>query len=72
MHTAGKLKQIATIGIPAVIESILSVFIGSVDTKMISGLGKGAVSAVSFTLQPKLILLSVFYAMGTAVSVFVA
>ena len=70
--TGQKLKQIAAIGIPAVIESIISVIIGSIDTKMISGLGKGAVSAVSFTSQPKLIILSIFFAMGTAVSVFVA
>jgi len=55
-----------------VFESIISVIIGAIDTKMISGLGKGAVSAVSFTSQPKLILLSIFFALGTAVSVFVA
>ena len=70
--TAAKLRQIAVIGIPAVIESIVNVVIGSIDTRMISGLGKGAVSAVSFTSQPKLIILSIFFAMGTAVSVFVA
>lgn len=70
--TTAKLKQIATIGIPAVIESIINVVIGSIDTRMISPLGKGAVSAVSFTAQPKLIILSIFFAMGTAVSVFVA
>ena len=70
--TSAKLKNIATIGIPAVIESIIAVIIGAIDTKMISGLGKGAVSAVSFTSQPKLIILSIFFAMGTAVSVFVA
>jgi len=53
-------------------ESIIAVIISTVDTQMISGLGKGAVSAVSFTTQPKLIILAIFYAMGTAVSVFVA
>lgn len=67
-----KLKRIIAIGVPAVIESIISALIGAIDTKMISGLGKDAVSAVSFTSQPKLILLSIFFAMGTAVSVFVA
>ena len=67
-----KLKQIAAVGIPAVIESILLVVITAIDTKMISGLGKAAVSAVSFTTQPKLIILAIFYAMGTAASVFVA
>ena len=69
---AAKLKQIAAISIPGVIESLITVIIGAIDTKMISGLGKGAVSAVSFTTQPRLILLSVFFAMGTAVSIFVA
>lgn len=69
---ASKLKEIAEIGIPAVFESILSVVIATIDTKMISVLGKGAVSAVSFTTQPKLIILAIFYAMGTAASVFVA
>ena len=64
--------QIVAIAVPAVFESIISVIIGAIDTKMISGLGKGAVSAVSFTSQPKLILLSIFFALGTAVSVFVA
>ena len=44
-----KLKQIIVIGVPVVIESIIFVIIGTIDTKMISGLGKGAVSAVSFT-----------------------
>ena len=53
-------------------ESLISVIISTVDTQMISGLGKEAVSAVSFTAQPKLIILAVFYAMGTAASVFVA
>ena len=67
-----KLKQIAEIGIPAVFESIISVVITTIDTKMISVLGKEAVSAVSFTTQPKLIILAIFYAMGTAASVFVA
>lgn len=68
---SARFREIAAIGIPATAESILSVVIASIDTKMISGLGKGAMSAVSFTSQPRLIVLSVFYAMGTAVSVFV-
>ena len=42
-----KLKRIIAIGVPALIESIISVLIGAIDMKMISGLGKDAVSAVS-------------------------
>ena len=67
-----KLREIVRIAVPAVMESLISVIISTVDTQMISGLGKEAVSAVSFTTQPKLIILAIFYAMGTAVSVFVA
>lgn len=72
VDTLAKLKRIIAIAVPAVIESIVSVVISAIDTQMISGLGMGAVSAVSFTSQPKLIILSIFFALGTAVSVFVA
>lgn len=39
---------------------------------MIACLGKPAISAVSFTTQPKLIFFSVFFALGTTVSILVA
>ena len=63
-------REIAKIGIPAVLESLVAVFITAIDTKMISGLGPQALSAVSFTTQPKLIFFSIFYALGTTVSIF--
>lgn len=67
-----KQKELLKIAGPAVLESMVSVVIASIDTKMISVLGKPAISAISFTTQPKLIVFSIFYALGTAVSVFVA
>ncbi len=67
-----KQKELLKIAGPAVLESMVSVVIASIDTKMISVIGKPAISAVSFTTQPKLIVFSIFYALGTAVSVFVA
>ena len=67
-----KMKEFIGIAIPAILESIVTVVITSIDTKMISVLGKQAISAVSFTAQPKLIFFSVFFALGTAVSIFVA
>lgn len=66
------MKEIVKIGIPAMLESLVSVIIASIDTRMISALGAGAVSAVSFTTQPKLILFAVFFALGASTSIFVA
>ena len=67
-----KAKEITRIAVPAVLESVVSVIVTTVDTKMLSALGKGAVSAVSFTSQPKLIVFALFFALGTTTSIFVA
>ena len=67
-----KIKEIIVIAVPAIIESIVAVIITSIDTKMISVLGNGAISAVNFTTQPKLIIFAIFFALGTAVSFFVS
>ena len=67
-----KYKKTLKIAIPAVLESLVTVIITSIDTKMVSVLGKQSISAISFTTQPKLIFFSIFFALGTATSVFVA
>ena len=53
-------------------DSLVAVVVTTIDTKMISVLGPAAVSAVSFTTQPKLIVFSVFFALGSTTSIFVA
>ena len=68
----GRTIEFLGIAIPAVLESIVMVVITTIDTKMISVLGKQAISAVSFTAQPKLFFFSIFFALGTTVSIFVA
>lgn len=65
-------QEIARIAVPAVLEGLVAVVITTIDTKMVSVLGKGAISAISFTAQPKLIFFAIFYALGTALSMFVA
>lgn len=65
-------SEILKIGIPAVLESLLAAVVTSIDTKMISPLGKGAVSSVALTAQPKLLFFSIFFALGIAVSIFVS
>ena len=47
------------IAFPAILESLVSVIIATIDTKMIACLGKPAISAVSFTTQPKLFFLRI-------------
>lgn len=69
---ANKTKEFLRIAFPAVLESLVTVVVATIDTKMIACLGKPAISAVSFTTQPRLIFFSVFFALGTAVSIFVA
>lgn len=72
LQMTGKTKEFLQIAIPAVLESLVAVVITTIDTKMISVLGKDAISAVSFTTQPKLIFFAIFYALGTTVTIFVA
>lgn len=64
--------EVFKVAVPAVLESLVLVIIAAIDTKMISSLGSEAISAVGITAQPKLLVFSIFYAFGTAVSFFVA
>ncbi|MCM1570051.1 MAG: MATE family efflux transporter [Roseburia sp.] len=57
---------------PAIIESFFVAFAGLVDSFMVSSLGKNAVAAVGLTTQPKFIGMSLFFAMGVALSALVA
>lgn len=73
MHAmSDKTKEFLSIAIPAVLESLVSVIITTIDTRMISVLGNTAISAVSFTNQPKLFFFAIFFALGTTVSIFVS
>ena len=72
VHDMRKYRKIAAIACPAALESLVSVAVISIDTKMVAALGKPAVSAVALAAQPKLFFLSIFFALGIAVSVFVA
>ena len=67
-----RVTELIKIAIPAILESLVAVIVSAVDTSMIKCLGNRAISAVSFTTQPKLIVLAIFYALGTALSFFVA
>ena len=67
-----RLKEILKIGVPAILENLAHVLVLFIDTQMISVLGNEAISAVSLTTQPNMLFVSIFFALGTTVSVFVA
>ena len=67
-----KLRSITKIAVPAIAESLAAVIVTSIDTKMVSSLGPQAIFGISFTTQPKLMLFTIFVALGTALNVFVA
>lgn len=57
---------------PSVLESVLIALAGMVDTYMVSTLGKAAVSSIGVTNQPKILMYTVFFAINTVISLFIA
>ncbi|MCR4618068.1 MAG: MATE family efflux transporter, partial [Lachnospiraceae bacterium] len=57
---------------PAVVESFFAAFVALIDSYMVSGLGSNEVAAVGLTTQPKLMGLSMFFAINVSLSALVA
>lgn len=66
------LKNSINMAWPAIVESFFVAFVGLVDSFMVSSLGKSAVAAVGLTTQPKFVGMSLFFALGVAISALVA
>ena len=60
------------IAIPSVVEMVFMSLIGSVDTMMIAPLGYQSVAAVGLAGQPRMLLLSLFFALNVGVTAIVA
>lgn len=65
-------KNFIKIAWPSALESFLVGAIGSVDTIMVGKLGKGAITAVGITNQPKLILLAMIFSLNVGVTAITA
>ena len=65
-------KEVWTIAIPAILESLFTVFASIIDTRMVSGMGKEAISAIAVTNQPRLFLMCVFFAINTTAAALIA
>ncbi len=66
------VKETINMAWPAVVESFFAAFVALVDSYMVSGLGSNEVAAVGLTTQPKLMGLSMFFAINVSLSALVA
>lgn len=64
-------RDVITIALPSVIEMVLVSLVGSFDTMMIGPLGPEAIAAVGLTGQPRMLMLSIFFALNIGVTAVV-
>ncbi len=65
-------KEVVNLAIPSIIEMVMMSLIGSVDTIMVGQLGATALAAVALPMQPRMIMLSVFFALNLGITAIVA
>ena len=65
-------RDIARIALPSVLEMVLTSLIGSIDTMMVGTLGTTAIAAVGLVGQPRMLMLSLFFALNVGVTAIVA
>lgn len=65
-------NNVLNIAVPSIAEMVLMSLIGSVDTIMVGQLGKTALAAVALPGQPRMIMMSVFFALNVGVTAIVA
>lgn len=70
--TKAAYGDVLQIALPAVAEMVLISLITSADTIMVGQLGKNALAAVSLPGQPRMIMLSLFFALNVGVTAIVA
>ncbi|MBR5109738.1 MAG: MATE family efflux transporter [Clostridia bacterium] len=66
-------RDVIRIALPSIVEMVLMSLIGSVDTMMVGNeLGAEALSSVGLPTQPRMLLLSLFFALNVGVTAIVA
>lgn len=65
-------REYIRIAVPSVCEMVLISLIGMIDTVMVSGIGTDAVAAVGLVGQPRMIMLSLFFALNTGITAVIA
>lgn len=70
--TRDTYSSLIRIALPSVAEMVLSSLIGSMDTMMVGNLGSAAIAAVGLTGQPRMLILSIFFALNIGTTAIVA
>lgn len=70
--TRDTYSSLARIALPSVAEMVLSSLIGSMDTMMVGNLGPAAIAGVGLTGQPRMLILSIFFALNIGTTAIVA
>ena len=65
-------RVVLNMAIPSIAEMVFMSLIGSIDTIMVGQLGANALAAVALPAQPRMIMLSVFFALNVGVTAIVA
>ncbi len=65
-------NDVLHIALPSIAEMVLMSLIGSADTIMVGQLGKNALAAVALPTQPRMLMLSMFFAINVGVTAIVA
>ncbi len=65
-------NDVLRIALPSIAEMVLMSLIGSADTIMVGQLGKNALASVALPGQPRMIMLSIFFALNVGVTAIVA
>lgn len=65
-------QNVIQIALPSVLEMVLLSLVSSVDTIMVGTLGPEAIAAVGLTGQPRMLMLSIFFALNIGVTAVVA
>lgn len=65
-------QDVMKIALPSVVEMVLLSLVSSVDTIMVGTLGPAAIAAVGLTGQPRMLMLSIFFALNIGVTAVVA
>jgi putative MATE family efflux protein len=65
-------SSLIRIALPSVAEMVLASLIGSMDTMMVGNLGEFAIAAVGLTGQPRMLILSIFFALNIGMTAIIA
>jgi putative MATE family efflux protein len=65
-------SNLLKIAYPSVMEMVLMSLVGMMDTLMVSVLGEEAIAAIGLTGQPRMLMLSIFFALNIGVTAIVA